>query len=792
MVAKSVELEIGSNTQKAQKEIVDLKNSSKKEFTAMSKIAEKHAKDVTGAYRAMGIKTDKVIENSTRTAKENYTKIKNSGTASAREIRKAHDAMTAKIKANNRELAGGAGKLSKAFALIKGPLLAFVGIAAATTLLKKMTSSALENEIQVRKLKTQVELLGISYEENEASIDKAIQATSKYAAVQSGDVSEVMQQLLFVTGDLKKSQENLNLVYDLAHLKGLSLSESTAMVGRALSGNVETLGRYFIEFKGLNETLGKNATLLDKAAFAQAFLNEKVSGSIKNMTEHERSVTVVKNSWATFVQFAGEQIFFVLDKIIWLGREVFLGMLGMAKGINAVGQRMAWLTDKLGLTTGAQTALIKRSRELSDQWDNLEDRQRGVNKETDKANRKNRSLAKTSKEVADEIRKKSDAIDESKKALKEENEAALANANEKIASLKEINELRKENIIAIKLQITETEKELAGLIKGADDAVTLVERLKGIKAASQKRVEQQGMTPADKAIDDMDRARERLETELAGASAKVRAEILTQVAMATAAVIELPEESKTTQDLEDAKIAAEELETKANDIAAAFAKVAQEALPPVQEKLDAQKKTLKESEIIMKGSLVEIDKLSQAAQAFKDKLKEPTASTHTTKFVTQSADGQGNDGEGPIPIGARTGTHIPGYGGGDTVPANLEKGEYVHRKEAVRRLGLPAMNAINRGDISGLLSILTSNNLQRMDSGKLMATATAPTRKYLAAQGMQEGGPVSTGSRDTIDLNLTVPDVGSLKAIVPKKESEEFFKNMKRANIIYGRYRRKY
>lgn len=47
--------------------------------------------------------------------------------------------------------------------------------------------------------------------------------------------------------------------------------------------------------------------------------------------------------------------------------------------------------------------------------------------------------------------------------------------------------------------------------------------------------------------------------------------------------------------------------------------------------------------------------------------------------------------------GMQTGGHIPGFGGGDTVPALLERGEYVIRKEAVQSYGTGLMNAINSG-----------------------------------------------------------------------------------------------
>jgi tape measure domain-containing protein len=43
--------------------------------------------------------------------------------------------------------------------------------------------------------------------------------------------------------------------------------------------------------------------------------------------------------------------------------------------------------------------------------------------------------------------------------------------------------------------------------------------------------------------------------------------------------------------------------------------------------------------------------------------------------------------------------HLPGYGGGDKVPALLEAGEYIVRKEAVARLGLPTLRLVNTGQL---------------------------------------------------------------------------------------------
>ena len=47
-------------------------------------------------------------------------------------------------------------------------------------------------------------------------------------------------------------------------------------------------------------------------------------------------------------------------------------------------------------------------------------------------------------------------------------------------------------------------------------------------------------------------------------------------------------------------------------------------------------------------------------------------------------------------IRRQLGGSVPGYGGGDQVPAMLEAGEFVMRKEAVRSLGVDMLNALNR------------------------------------------------------------------------------------------------
>jgi hypothetical protein len=69
------------------------------------------------------------------------------------------------------------------------------------------------------------------------------------------------------------------------------------------------------------------------------------------------------------------------------------------------------------------------------------------------------------------------------------------------------------------------------------------------------------------------------------------------------------------------------------------------------------------------------------------------------------------------------GTVLPGYGGGDIIPAFLEPGEAVLRKEAVARLGRSQINTLNRTTNTG--GITVNYNLPN-------ANAMRPTRRQLA------------------------------------------------------------
>lgn len=120
-------------------------------------------------------------------------------------------------------------------------------------------------------------------------------------------------------------------------------------------------------------------------------------------------------------------------------------------------------------------------------------------------------------------------------------------------------------------------------------------------------------------------------------------------------------------------------------------------------------------------------------------LQRPTSSQHTVYVRTVEQHSVG----GLVGASARAaanmprfavGGHLPGYGGGDRIQALLEAGEFVMRKEAVRRYGLGAMMAINS----------MRAPLPAYAVGGIVGVPSAPA----ASAG---------GGREVLDINLRLP-----------------------------------
>ena len=142
-------------------------------------------------------------------------------------------------------------KIGSVFKSIQANWLAVAGVIGSMMFLRNMAASAYEAELAFNRLKTQIEGLGVAYSSVAPQVNSAIEATSKYAIVQKEEVASVLQKLIFYSGDVNESMKRLNLTYDFASQKGIDVSSAADLIGKAMSGNVEMLGRYVPELRNL-------------------------------------------------------------------------------------------------------------------------------------------------------------------------------------------------------------------------------------------------------------------------------------------------------------------------------------------------------------------------------------------------------------------------------------------------------------------------------------------------------------------------------------------------------------
>jgi len=181
------------------------------------------------------------------------------------------------------------------------------GVAASAALFK-VTKAAAEQERIFRTLRTQIELHGIAWADVKGKIDDyaaSLQKTTKYGDT---DTAQVLQKILVFTGDLDQAFIGAKLSMDLAASGLFDVTTAARMVGMALSGNIEMLGRYIAEFKTSNNETLKAMTLTEKAAFAIETLQKKFGGAAETeLATFLGKLQQMKNFLGDIVEYIGDK-----------------------------------------------------------------------------------------------------------------------------------------------------------------------------------------------------------------------------------------------------------------------------------------------------------------------------------------------------------------------------------------------------------------------------------------------------------------------------------------------------
>jgi len=216
------------------------------------------------------------------------------------------------------------GKIPPVFSAMSKGLAGYIGaaagIAGVTAFLKSSVREAAEAEQIQNRLKFALENVGYQWEKVEGAIENYAEAVERSTRFSNDEAKKALSDMLMYTRDLEKAQKASTLAMDMSVRTGQDVASTTRLIGMALSGNVEMLGRYLPEFRNLDAVLGENATAAEKAAYAWNKLQEKFGGTAQaDMNTYAGKTAALRNSIAKLQETIGNFLIPSLkDSVDWM------------------------------------------------------------------------------------------------------------------------------------------------------------------------------------------------------------------------------------------------------------------------------------------------------------------------------------------------------------------------------------------------------------------------------------------------------------------------------------------
>lgn len=683
MAKREAEIRITGDTQDARASIQDLENSAKKSFNRMSDDAKKEAKEVSEAFRKSGIRTEKDIKKSSAEARKNFNKIKKSGVASANDIRRAHEKMTAKIKSNNRELRGANKGLIASFNQIKSKI-ATVALVVAGAFGIKAVGEAIKFEDALLDLQ---KVLSDSDGPAEQFADQA----KKMALVFGVSSAEVLQS----ASDFKQAGFDISEAFGLteASLKlvvasELNAAEASTLLVQTLNGFKAPASEANRLINVLNATSEKYATnvvelgtgMRDLSGIAKkaGFSFEETAGLLVPVISVFGSGSEAAQALKSgMLKLIGAQKP-VVDELLRLGihqREVntvtgeYDGKLRSVKDILLdVSKAFQGMNENQKLVTSAILSGILQAGKMSEVFDGLGLSVEVTNNAIANTDSINREVATRMEATGVQISRLTTAFNNMAAEIGTEALPAIKDAINVLIPV--FASLSKFGIRAV-LQIQQAFVALSIVIDDSIIGIAKILDFVGITSNATDAVALDREKQAGKLIAIENRLFE-----------------ISDIGIAKA------------KEVEDAKAKEVEATRKQN------------------ESSELRKQKIAEENAAMFRQIEVLTQLRNARQQAASDFVGPIQDPRVTETLTESRKRGGFSARG-----FNVGGQIPGYGGGDSVPIMAEPGEHVIRKESVKKIGRGAAQAFNRGDIAGLIKALPVQHFK--EGGEVQAEGAA-------------------------------------------------------------------
>jgi len=184
-------------------------------------------------------------------------------------------------------------------------------------------SAAAEAEQIESRMAFQLEQVGYKFKEIKPYVDEFADSILKTTRFSDEMARQGLGQMMQYTVDVEQAMQGLRLAMDMSTQSGQDLGSTTRLVGMAMNGNAEILGRWIPELRDLDSKLGASATNSEKAAYAIKVLNEKFGGAAQaDLKTYAGQVANLKNEYDELKESSGRALMPVAKFFVEAGKNL--------------------------------------------------------------------------------------------------------------------------------------------------------------------------------------------------------------------------------------------------------------------------------------------------------------------------------------------------------------------------------------------------------------------------------------------------------------------------------------
>lgn len=231
-------------------------------------------------------------------------------------------------------------KLAAATAVIYGVGRAFSSF---------VNEAAQAEEIENR-LRFALETTGYTWQYAKQAVDEFANSIQQATRFSDEQARQALTDMMMYTQDFAKAQMGAKLAMDMSIRTGQDLGSTSRLIGMAMSGNVEMLGRYIPELRNLDAVLGSNATMAQRAEYALKLLHDKFGGTAEaDLKSYSGQLAQFRNAWSDLKETIGMHLLPVLKEAFdWFTKLIKAANEFMGGGDPAEKRRKI-LQNQLGI-----------------------------------------------------------------------------------------------------------------------------------------------------------------------------------------------------------------------------------------------------------------------------------------------------------------------------------------------------------------------------------------------------------------------------------------------------------